>query len=60
MAEEIKKAEQQVEASEKEQQIEQEAKATELSDKDLDKVAGGADKRKKGYIGQGSGNAGTF
>ena len=60
MAEEIKKAEQQVEASEKEQQIEQEAKATELSDKDLDKVAGGGTSGKKGYISQSGGHAGTF
>ena len=59
MAEEIKKAEQQAEASEKEQQIEQEPKATELSDKDLDKVAGGADS-KRGYISQSGGHAGTF
>ena len=49
-----------IEETKRIEEIEQEAKAAELSELDLDQVAGGGTSGKKGYIRQSGGNAGTF
>ena len=49
-----------IEETKRIEEIEQEAKAAELSELDLDQVAGGGANGKKGYISGGHGNAETF